>query len=217
MAVTDRRFRISFDDDGVDDRSSEPFTVLMVCTGNVARSPLAEALFLRKAADAQLPIRVMSAGTGALVGRSATDQAGALAQRYGGVASSHRARQVTRTLAEHADLVLTADREHRAEVVSLAPRVARRTFTMRQFARLASHVLTNSALPAHGRPREAFVALVRAASESRGLAPVDGAPSEDDVIDPYRQSQSVYDEAGRHIDAAMTTVIAAFQGCLRRE
>ena len=94
-----------------------------------------------------------------------------------------RAREL---VAEHvvgADLVLGATREHRAAAVVLHPRAASRTFTLREFARLASAV-DPASLGAQD-PVERARELVRAAASQRGLVPPD-RPSDDDLADPYQ-------------------------------
>jgi protein-tyrosine-phosphatase len=94
--------------------------VLFVCTGNVCRSPLAEAL-LRREIDARHldGIEVGSAGTGAWDGAPASEGAYLVGLEHGLDLSGHRARLLTRDLLEEADLILTMSRHHRARVREL--------------------------------------------------------------------------------------------------
>src|SRR3954453_11559692 len=85
--------------------------------------------------------------------------------------SAFAARELVAESVVAADLILGATREHRAAAVVLHPRAAARTFTLREFARLASAV-DPAALPA-GDPVERAQALVRAAAANRGLVPPD--------------------------------------------
>jgi protein-tyrosine phosphatase len=59
-------------------------------------------------------------------------------EQLGGDASNFAARQLKPTIAASADLVLTMTRAHRDDVLKLAPEQLRRTFTLREAARLAS-------------------------------------------------------------------------------
>jgi len=69
--------------------------VLFVCLGNICRSPLAEAAFRARAADAGLDIRADSAGTGSWhIGEPPDRRAQATALRHGIDISRYRGRQV---------------------------------------------------------------------------------------------------------------------------
>jgi protein-tyrosine phosphatase len=84
--------------------------ILVICTGNICRSPMAEAL-LRARLGARVQ-QVASAGTGALVGYPADPLAIEVAGDHGLDLSAHRAQHATLPLLSSMDLVLTLDQTH---------------------------------------------------------------------------------------------------------
>jgi protein-tyrosine phosphatase len=91
--------------------------ILVLCVGNICRSPVAEA-FLK----AELPGKsVRSAGLGALVGHPADPTAQTLASAEGLDLADHRAQQVTPAMLGEADLILVMSRDQRGQVRKLHP------------------------------------------------------------------------------------------------
>jgi protein-tyrosine-phosphatase len=94
--------------------------ILLVCTGNTCRSPMAEAMLRQKLQERGVDgVSVGSAGTGAWDGAPASEGAYLVALEHGLDLSSHRARLLTRELTATADLVLTMARHHLARVEQL--------------------------------------------------------------------------------------------------
>jgi protein-tyrosine phosphatase len=105
--------------------SSDAFRVLVVCTGNTCRSPMAAAA-LRKALGPDLErIVVESAGTAAWEGQPATEPSVAVAERSAVDLADHRSRRVTPALVRAADLILVMERAHLSAVRSLGADPAR--------------------------------------------------------------------------------------------
>lgn len=101
-------------------RSDMP-SVLVVCLGNICRSPLAEAAFRRAAADAGLALHVDSAGTGAWhVGKAPDRRAQATALRHGIDISRYRARQVVTQDFARFDHVFALDADNLADLRRMA-------------------------------------------------------------------------------------------------
>jgi protein-tyrosine phosphatase len=79
--------------------------VLFVCAGNICRSPFAEGVARRLAEEQGLEIAFESAGTIAIDGAPASDDALTVAREHGVDLSSHRARRLSPQLTDEADLV----------------------------------------------------------------------------------------------------------------
>lgn len=193
----------------------QPFVVLMVCTGNVARSPLAEQLFAARVAsifgpEASASIVVSSAGVNALVGDDMTAKAQRVARNHGVEPTPHRARQLDRELVAGADLVLGANRAHRRFVVETVPRASRTAFTIAEFAHvtrwLASEAAQRGAAPHPVGLVDRLLAVRDTAARVRGVVPPPADPSDYDVRDPYRRSSAVYDRVGAIISDAVTSI-----------
>ena len=88
--------------------------VLFVCTGNICRSPLAEAVARRVAERRGLDVEVASAGTDAWDGSGATEEAMLVAREHELDLAGFAARRLTPELAAEADVVLAMDEGHLA-------------------------------------------------------------------------------------------------------
>jgi protein-tyrosine phosphatase len=93
--------------------------IMFVCTGNVCRSPMGELLMRRYLSGTS--ITVSSAGTHALVGHPIDPSSGRLMDSVGIDSGEFRSRQLTRELAENADLILCFEEEQRNNIVDMAP------------------------------------------------------------------------------------------------
>ena len=89
--------------------------ILVVCVGNICRSPMAEAL-LRNALRGKEEFSVESAGLSALVDEPASEHAVALMSERGIDISSHRARQLQPELVNKADLILVMESGHKKAI-----------------------------------------------------------------------------------------------------
>ena len=93
--------------------------VLFVCTGNTCRSPLAEAMLRRLAAEhAELGLEVGSAGIAAVNGAPASEGSYLIGLEHGLDLSRHRSRAVTPAIVAEADLILAMGRRHHDAVVA---------------------------------------------------------------------------------------------------
>ncbi|MCQ1957277.1 low molecular weight phosphatase family protein [Arthrobacter sp. zg-Y826] len=183
--------------------TTAPFRILTVCTGNICRSPMAERL-LQAGMDSLAPgeFEITSAGTGALVGSGIEPHVAGFVNIFGGDSSGFTSRQLTAEILQGQDLVLALTRGHRSKVVELAPGLLRRTFTLRELARLLPLVDADPDAPA----AERWQAAMSRALRLRSAHPA--GPEEDDVVDPYRRSDAVYQQMVRELTPAVDELLA---------
>jgi len=184
-----------------------PVRILTVCTGNICRSPVAERL-LQAGLDEVQPgaFEVRSAGTRAMVGDPVQPPSAKIIRSYGGTPEDFAARQLTPKLLKESDLVLAMTAQHRGAVMQLDPSLLKRTFTIREFARMLQVLEQRDApaaavdLPAFWRGLPARAASVR----HLALAP---EASDNDVIDPYRRGQEQYNQMEAELAPAIQTIL----------
>jgi protein-tyrosine phosphatase len=181
-------------------RDGAPLRVLVVCTGNVCRSPASE-LLLRAGLEAAADVEVTSAGLSALAGAPVAAPMDRLLAEHGADPAHFVARQLESDDVRGADLVLTMTAAQRRAVVTRVPAAVRRTFTLLEFADVAE-VAEVDRLP--GGPAERLAAVIQAAPRARALR--GGAP-EDDIEDPYGRPEEVFTRVFTAIDAAVDRVL----------
>ncbi|MGN6607117.1 MAG: low molecular weight phosphatase family protein [Jatrophihabitans sp.] len=167
--------------------------LLFVCTGNICRSPAAEAM-LRAWTAPGADLVVTSAGTAAVIGAPVDAPTARRLTRLGVDASGHRARALTPAMIGGADLVLTAEVRHRDLAMTAAPAAFRRMFTMKEFVRLAAHArATGTLAPGDAVDLAALTAALADARAAAGSVP----PGADDIADPFRRGRAA---AARAVD-----------------
>ena len=191
------------------------FRILHVSTGNVCRSPITERL-TRHFVTQRLGVLggaliVESAGTWGHEGAPMEANAERVLADFGADASGFTGREL---LDEHvimADLVLTATRDHRAQVISMGHSAGLRTFTLKEFTRLVRAIDPATLPPLEDGVVARARALVRAAAALRGwlLAPTAEA---DEVYDPYGAPLTFFRSIGEEIHQALDPVVTALTG-----
>lgn len=179
--------------------------ILVICTGNICRSPLIERV-LQGALDQAYgagAVEVRSAGTHGLVDSPMDERAAAMLHEMGGQSAGFAGRRLSGALLSDVDLVLTATRKHRASVVRMRPKALRSTFTVRELGHLADQ-MDPATLPTDAGER--LRAVAAAGVVLRGTnAMLD--PEDLDVIDPYRRSDETYAEMRTQLEPALESLL----------
>jgi protein-tyrosine-phosphatase len=173
--------------------------ILVVCTGNVCRSPMAEG-FLRAALAQRLGADappVSSAGTAGWEGSAAMAESVRSSQERDVDIRSHVARALRSHMIDEADLVLCMAGEHRDVIVHAHPEAHGKTFTLKELVRL----LEGAA--AGGSMEERIGAAAAARNGSHG-EDEDVRDPLGDPIDGYRQVADELHDLSERLVAALT-------------
>ncbi|MGH2680468.1 MAG: low molecular weight phosphatase family protein [Actinomycetota bacterium] len=166
--------------------------ILVVCTGNICRSPMAEG-FLRAALEDRLgdaaPV-VTSAGTAGWAGSGAMDESIRAARERGVDIGGHLARRLLPEMVQDAELVVCMAADHREAIAGAWPAAEAKTFTIKELIRTLEAA----------SPTGPLADRVAAAAAARN-----GSLPDEDVRDPlgdpiegYREvAEELFDLSGR--------------------
>jgi protein-tyrosine phosphatase len=164
-------------------------TVLVVCTGNICRSPILEGLLRHLLAEHGIEgVDVESAGVSGWDELEPSPDAVEALRELGVDISGHRARRLGAAHIESADLVLALAAEHRDAISRLAPGAASRTFTLKEMI----HLLRR--LPRRPMDGEDPAARLQGAATAAAALRAAGAEAavDEDVADPIGQGLESY-------------------------
>jgi protein-tyrosine-phosphatase len=113
--------------------NSEKFRVLIVCTGNTCRSPMAEGILKSILGSEDGEIEVSSAGIAGLNGSLASAYAVEAARNWGIDISDHKARQLDTRTVRSADLILAMAPEHVEFILHMSPEAEKKTYLLKSF------------------------------------------------------------------------------------
>ena len=144
--------------------------ILLVCTGNVCRSPMGEGILKMALHNVGIhDVQVGSAGMSALSGHPADEVAQRLMREKGIDISGHRARQLEDSLIEWADLILVMENVQKQHLEAVRPTSRGKVYRLGQWLNV-------------------------------------------DVADPYRLSDTVYEDAVKLIDRCVSDWIMRLNG-----
>lgn len=151
--------------------------------------------------------QVRSAGTRAMVGDPAQPISADIIRTYGGSSDGFAARQLTPKILREADLVLTMAATHRGEVMQMDASLLKRTFTIREFARMIEALEQRDGdSPAAPDVPAFWRALPARAASVRHLALAQDA-ADNDVVDPYRRGEEIYHRMEDELAPAILTIL----------
>ncbi|MBC7518784.1 MAG: low molecular weight phosphatase family protein [Microbacteriaceae bacterium] len=187
------------------------FAILLVCTGNICRSPAAERLMISGLGHRD-DITISSAGLGAMVGQPIDGPMASLLARRGVDTSSFASRSITPRMVESADLVVTMTRRQQSAVLLLVPSAGRRTFLLQELALLLVE-LDSSPTDASTAPESevsgadrlrAMILLAVARRATRGA--IRGLENFD-IEDPYRQPERILTTCFSKIESSIDLLV----------
>lgn len=184
-------------------------SILVVCTGNICRSPIAEGM-LRDALTARFgdgAPEVSSAGTWGIEGSSPTAEAVMAARERGFDIAAHRARRLAQVPVADADLVIAMAGEHRDLALELE--VGERAFTLKELVRLLESL---PPVPSGARPGSLSGRVEQAhAARQAGFA---GNPFDDDVADPIGMALQTYRATAWELDEWIGRLVDGLYGAV---
>lgn len=178
--------------------------ILVLCTGNVCRSPMAEVLLRHHLAERGVEAGVSSAGL-LFDDHEASAHAVTVLGDRGIDLSGHRSRRITADLLSSADLLLAMERRHVREAVVVAPAIFPRTFTLKELVRRGEQI-------GHRAPDEDLSAWLARAGAGRRPAAVLGASPDDDVEDPIGRPIERYDRTAAELDDLTSRLVDLLWG-----
>lgn len=187
--------------------------ILIVCTGNICRSPMAEG-FLRRELEGRFGVlapEVASAGTWGNPGNPAMPEAVAAAAERGSDIRTHQASMLEAELILPAALVVGMTQEHREATSRTVPAAAARAFTLKELVRLLDGLP-----PREPTDRPTLDDLHTRVAEAEALrrSGFPSNPFDEDVVDPLGTPIETYRAVAWEIDSLCARLVAGLYGAV---
>ncbi len=163
--------------------------ILLVCTGNTCRSPMAEAMLREMARQRQVELEVRSAGVAALDGQPISAHAAEALRKRNVPLPAGGASSLKEDGAGWADLILTMTVRHKQALLSRFPDAAGKTYTLKEYAYL--HTAAGGSGSGTGEGEGADAAN----------------PPDLDIADPFGGSLELYEQSADEISRALERVL----------
>lgn len=168
-----------------------------MCTGNLCRSPMAEAFFRQRCDERVMPWTTQSVGT-VTAGRRPPEEVVDAMTRYGIDVSTHRSRRIAYGHVSAADLVIGMERSHVRDATMVLPMAFTRTFTLKELVR------RGEAIGPCSQPIDHWLAWLGMGRSPSNLV---GSDAEDDIVDPYGRSWRTYLACAAEIDNLIARLV----------
>lgn len=175
-------------------------SIVFVCTGNICRSPMAGAFASKIIDQRHLEVEITSAGV-LEAGNPPTREGIAAMSELGLDVSQHLSSTIEERLATPPDLVIAMARDHSRRIAGIWPELWPRTFTLKEFVRLAMQTGPRS------DGEDIGVYLARVGSHRRISQLASMVSREDDVADPIGKGINTYRTCAREIQELVKAMV----------
>ena len=176
-----------------------PPRLLVVCTANVCRSPMARGILARRLRDADVMAKVRSSGFLGSGHAPAKEGVAALAE-MGIDISPHRSRSTSLAMVAGADVVITMERQHVRDLMGVEMSAWPRVFPLRSLVERAQQIGER-----HGD--EELSAWIERLHHGRKAADLLVADASEDIADPIGLPLSEFRSTARELDRLLSTFV----------
>jgi protein-tyrosine phosphatase len=172
----------------------------MLCTGNICRSPAAEAMLRHRLHQLDVEVRVRSAGL-LQSGNPAHSSSVDLMTGLGLDITRHRSTRLTAAIIRTADLIVAMAREHVREAVVMVPEAFPKVFTLKELVRRGEAAGPRT-------ERETVGDWLARVHYGRTVADLLGTDDSDDVPDPIGLPRSAYERMVEELADLLDRLVA---------